>query len=200
MATFCDIDNCNQLSFRTDRLTRRHYCRSHYQFHSTDLDKRSITAKALSKGKIVKPTKELRFQPVKKIRPGTFDESVLSNGSVGELIITPDLMGDFWFKAECVIRNKPYCWECNDFIHKDYYRAATAHIFPKSIFESVASNEWNYLVLGAACGCHNLSHRLDTFSQMKVFGTAINRFHKFKHLITERHKYLDLFREYAKYH
>lgn len=106
-------------------------------------------------------------------------------------------MDSFWKYAESVIDKKPYCWECGDFISKSDYRAATAHIFPKSIFESVASNKWNFLVLGARCGCHDKSHRLDTFSQMKVFPTAINRYMKFGELITEKHKYLSLFQEYA---
>lgn len=106
-------------------------------------------------------------------------------------------MDAFWKYAESVIAKSPYCWECQDFISKNDYRAATAHIFPKSIFESVASNKWNFLVLGARCGCHDKSHRLDTFSQMKVFPTAINRYMKFGELITEKHKYLSLFQEYA---
>lgn len=106
-------------------------------------------------------------------------------------------MDAFWKYAESVIDKKPYCWECGDFISKSDYRAATAHIFPKSIFESVASNKWNFLVLGARCGCHDKSHRLDIFSQMKVFPTAINRYMKFGELITEKHKYLSLFKDYA---
>lgn len=106
-------------------------------------------------------------------------------------------MDAFWKYAESVIDKTPYCWECGDFISKNDYRAATAHIFPKSIFESVASNKWNFLVLGARCGCHDKSHRLDTFSQMKVFPTAINRYMKFGELITEKHKYLSLFQDYA---
>jgi hypothetical protein len=106
-------------------------------------------------------------------------------------------MDAFWKYAESVIDKKPYCWECGDFISKGDYRAATAHIFPKSIFESVASNKWNFLVLGARCGCHDKSHRLDLFSQMKVFPTAINRYTKFGDLITETHKYKNLFIEHA---
>lgn len=106
-------------------------------------------------------------------------------------------MDAFWKYAEMVIDKKPYCWECNDFISKNDYRAATSHIFPKSIFSSVASNKWNFLVLGARCGCHDKSHRLDTFSQMKVFPVAINRYMKFGELITEKHKYLSLFQEHA---
>lgn len=106
-------------------------------------------------------------------------------------------MDAFWKHAANVIAKKPYCWECGDYISPNDYRLSTAHIFFKSIFESVASNKWNFLVLGARCGCHEKSHRLDLFSQMKVFPTAINRYMKFGHLITENHKYKDLFIEYA---
>lgn len=106
-------------------------------------------------------------------------------------------MDAFWKYAEGVIAKKPYCWECGDYISPNDYRAATAHIFAKSIFDSVASNKWNFLVLGARCGCHEKSHRLDTFSQMKVFSTAVNRYMKFGDLIIEKHKYLSLFQEFA---
>lgn len=58
MATFCDISGCSNLSFRTDKNTRKHYCSNHWRQYSTDIDKRSITAKALAKGKPTrKPTK-----------------------------------------------------------------------------------------------------------------------------------------------
>ena len=106
-------------------------------------------------------------------------------------------MDKFWDIAATVISKKPYCWECGDRINKSDFRSATAHIFPKSLFPSIADNEWNYLVLGARCGCHNRSHTMATFSQMSIFPVAVQRYLKFGHLITENHKYLDLFIEYA---
>jgi 5-methylcytosine-specific restriction endonuclease McrA len=109
-------------------------------------------------------------------------------------------MDSFWKNAEKVIARKPYCWECGDFISKSDYRNSTAHIFPKSAnsgFPSVAADEWNFVVAGVRCGCHNKTHRLDTFSQMKIFPVAVARFMKFHHLITEKRKYLDLFIDYA---
>jgi hypothetical protein len=113
---------------------------------------------------------------------------------------TPNVGKDmdlFWKRAASVIAKKPFCWECNEPISKSDYRSATAHIFPKSIFESVADNEWNYLVLGARCGCHNKTHTMSTFAQMSIFPVAVQRYLKFGDLITENHKYLDLFLEYA---
>lgn len=92
---------------------------------------------------------------------------------------------------------KPKCMECGEPIYKPYYRAATAHILPKAIFPSVATHPLNYLILNAPCGCHNLSHRMDTFSKMKVFTLAVQRFLKFQPQITEKHKLLDEFLKYA---
>ena len=183
--------NChNQPVFGTDKLTKLGYCKG-CQYKRTDLDKRSITVKGLEKAK-----KKAGFFDINKV-----DEDFTSGVSVMDEAeieaIRKEEMSLFWKKAESVIAKKPYFWECGDFISPKDYRAATAHIFMKSIFESVASNEWNFVVLGARCGCHNLSHRLDTFSKMKVFPTAVNRFVKFGHLITEKHKYLTLFKEYA---
>jgi hypothetical protein len=56
----------------------------------------------------------------------------------------------------------------------------------------------NFLVLSPRNGSHDKTHRIDTFSQMKVFPIAIERFYLFEKEITEQHKYLDLFREAIK--
>ena len=183
--------NCySQPVFGTDRITKLGYCKG-CQYKRTDLDRRSITVKGLEKAK-----KKAGFFDINKE-----DDIVTSGVSImdeSEIeAIRKEEMNLFWKKAEKEIAKKPYCFECGDYIFPKDYRSATAHIFPKGIFESVSSNEFNYLVLGSRCGCHNLSHRLDTFSQMKVFPTAVNRFLKFGHLITEKHKYLTLFKEYA---
>lgn len=108
---------------------------------------------------------------------------------------------EMWFKRIALeIENKPYCWECNQYIPKKFYRAATAHIFPKSLFPSIATHPLNFLVLAAGC-CHDKTHRIDTFSKMKVFPIAIERFYQFEKEIKENHKYLDLFKEAIKnYH
>lgn len=105
---------------------------------------------------------------------------------------------EVWFDnvKRQIIKN-PFCWECGMYIPEKYCRHASAHIFPKAIFESVATHPLNYLVLGASCGCHDKTHRLDTFSDMGVFGEAVRRFRIFEPSITEKHKYLDTFRSYA---
>lgn len=87
------------------------------------------------------------------------------------------------------------CWECKAPIYSKFYRSATAHILPKAQFGSVKTHPLNMLVLGAGCGCHQLTDDLDKFCKMKVFPLAVERFKQFEHLITENHKYLTKFKE-----
>jgi hypothetical protein len=103
----------------------------------------------------------------------------------------------FFADAAIEIDSQPKCWECGARIFRPFYRAATAHIFPKKIFPSIAIHPLNYLILGAGCGCHNKTHRLDTFTKMGVWKEAVDRFRIFEPLITEKHKYLNEFRDYA---
>lgn len=102
-----------------------------------------------------------------------------------------------WFKEKTtLIDRNPYCSECGEFIPEVVRLHAVAHIFPKSPnsgFPSVATHPLNFLILGAGCGCHNKTHRLDTFSKMKVWPIAVERFLIFKDQITEKHKYFDEF-------
>jgi len=63
---------------------------------------------------------------------------------------------DKWFEyVAIVIKAKPNCWNCGEYIPEQYYRHASAHIFPKAHFESVKIHPLNFLVLGASCGCHH---------------------------------------------
>lgn len=103
----------------------------------------------------------------------------------------------FWDNAEKEVSRSPHCSECGSFIPEEYYRSAIAHIFPKSIFKSISGNENNYIILGAGCGCHQKTHRLDAFSEMKIWPVVVEKFKSFEHLITEKNKYLTLFKEYA---
>ena len=105
---------------------------------------------------------------------------------------------ELWFAMVAnEIRKNPYCWETGEYISEDDYRNASAHIFPKSIFKSVATHPLNFLILSPRNGSHDKTHRLDTFSKMKVFKMAVERFKIFEPYITEKHKYLDLFKQYA---
>ena len=105
---------------------------------------------------------------------------------------------ELWFaKIAAEIRQHPYCWECNAWIAPEYYRHASAHIFAKNEnfgFPSVATHPKNYLILGASCGCHDKTHRLDTFCKMGIWKEAVDRFKEFEGCITEKHKYLNQFK------
>ncbi len=115
---------------------------------------------------------------------------------------------DRWFAMVATfIKANPHCWNCGEFIPdmttKDgklvptdrFYRAASAHIFPKSLFQSVATHPLNFLILGAGCGCHHeFDSSIDKACEMKVWPTSVLRFIKFEENITETHKYLDLFK------
>lgn len=103
---------------------------------------------------------------------------------------------ELWFRRIALeIEKNPYCWETGEYISKNDYRNATSHIFPKSIFSSVSTHPMNYLILSPRNGSHDKTHRVDTFSNMKIFPVAIQRFYMFEKEIKEKHKYLDLFKE-----
>lgn len=104
----------------------------------------------------------------------------------------------------------PFCMECNDVIYPtikrlkgdkwvdvDNFKNCTAHIFPKAVFPSVRANPYNKLYLCCKNGCHERTHRLDTFSKMKIFPEAVRLFRLFENDIKESSKYLHLFLEYA---
>lgn len=86
-----------------------------------------------------------------------------------------------WFTAAAKeLSFKPFCMECGDYIPKDYYRHATAHILPKRErfgFPSMSVHPKNKLFLGAGCGCH---HKYDSSweaaSKMKVWPIAVAAF------------------------
>lgn len=69
----------------------------------------------------------------------------------------------------------PRCMECGAKISRVYARHATAHLLPKKLFKSIETNDLNYLILGAGCGCHNKTHTLTTFVGMKIWPIAAKR-------------------------
>jgi len=187
---FCNFPNCNNPVFG------KGFCRNH-QYKREDYDRRSIVQRAVDKHKtdlkaqqapqFSKPTSLSIEKDIMGIKPVSMDIE-------GNLYT----MDSFWAYAGSVIAaNGSKCWECGDIISRSDYRNSTGHIFPKNIFESVKAHPYNFVVVGNRCGCHNKTHTLATFSQMSIFITAVNRYTKFCHLITENHKYHDLFLDYA---
>lgn len=127
----------------------------------------------------------------------------VSKDKVGSSIVTMktlpprDVLLDMFFERQIQLMNQhPYCWECNTFIPIPFRKHACAHIFPKAQFDSVKTHPLNCLHLGAGCGCHDKTHRLDTFSKMKIWPKAVERFLIIEPLVAEHHKYIDLFKSY----
>lgn len=80
-----------------------------------------------------------------------------------------DIQEKHWATGWCA------CQECGEMIPKTYARPAIAHLLPKKLFKSIATHPLNYLILGAGCGDHYKTDRVDKFSQMKVWGEAARR-------------------------
>lgn len=102
-----------------------------------------------------------------------------------------------WFAdGNKILDNNPYCENCGTFIPSKYYRAAQAHIYPKSIFKSVATHKDNRLFLGSGCGCHQeYDFSIESASKMRIWGNAVDRYKRFKNLITEHHKFRNNFED-----
>lgn len=179
---FCESPNCNDPVWGTCKITRKGYCKRHQSLRK-DFNRKSIIQRAIEK----------------KSKVRTLHQVVKNTMSPEDLKYIQELEL-FFDRAAKVIDEDPKCWECGKFIPKKYYRAATAHILPKKIFKSIATNDLSYLILGAGCGCHGKTHRLDTFSKMKIFKEAVDRFNQIKHLITERNDLLNQFEELAAKH
>lgn len=121
-----------------------------------------------------KPPKEKTFSAInKKSEKKIAEEKAAKESGTDEAM-------DRWFDfVISIIKENPYCWECGEIILPEYFRDAAAHILPKKKeygFPSVATHEENFLILGAGCGCHNKTHRWDTFQKMKVWPLAVERF------------------------
>ena len=134
--------------------------------------------------------------------------SSLKNTDANRDMVRDKTEMDKWFDyVGTVIKANPYCWNCGawipDMITKDgklvptdrFYRAASAHIFPKALFPSVSKHPLNFLIISAGCGCHSdFDSSIDKAYEMPVWKIAVERFKTFESQITETHKYLDLFK------
>lgn len=78
----------------------------------------------------------------------------------------------------------PACMECGVKISRLLARHATAHLLPKKLFKSVSTNDLNYLILGAGCGCHDKTHSLKTFVQMKIWPQAAKQINQLLPLLS----------------
>jgi len=98
------------------------------------------------------------------------------------------------------------CQGCNKPLYaknKFGKRCVTAHILPKAYFKSVSTNSDNIFYLGAAilgvCSCHDNWDNKGAEDRVKMpcYKLAVERFEKFKHLLTDSelikaYKYLNI--------
>lgn len=88
-----------------------------------------------------------------------------------------------WY-SDKIRQRSGICMECLEVIPLSYAHASIAHICAKAQFPSVATAEWNFLELGAGCGCHAKADSAPSnFAKMKVAKIAKERFKTFEHLI-----------------
>jgi hypothetical protein len=166
-----------------------------------------VCAPAEIKEKLQSKHKEAQKRKNERLRISAKLRSLPENA---DMVSDKDKLEEFFRVAAFELSLNPVCQECSEFIPfvfstvrngkrvmVDNYRNVTAHIMFKAIFPSVAANINNRLFLCTKNGCHEKSHRLDTFSKMKIFPEAIRKFKLFEDQITEKHKLLDTFREYA---
>ena len=77
-------------------------------------------------------------------------------------------------------------------VNKFERRCCTAHIFPKSKFESIVTNELNIVYLGesilAICDCHGTWDNMgaDERKKMPVYGLALRRLEALKPFLTDK--------------
>lgn len=98
------------------------------------------------------------------------------------------------FYSRIALRMPYNCENCNQPLqafNKFAKRSCAAHILPKSLFPSIATNEDNILFIGAGflggCHCHDtFDSDANTRSKMKVFPIALERFEKLKQYLTDK--------------
>jgi len=134
--------------------------------------------KLIKLGLLPKEAVKKERKPLNKISPkkAAADKAQKEAGT-GRVATKLEL--DVWFKE---IQDKYFhihgytpCMECGASIPFKYARHATAHLLPKKLFKSCATHPLNYLILGAGCGCHEKTHRVDKFVTMKIWPEAARR-------------------------
>lgn len=181
----CSNDWCAYPVFRTDKNTNKGYCSLCWRKYSTDIDKRSIIQNAMDK---------IKNKDIKTKRKILIDVMVEDNQ---DKVLYKNKL-DKWFEyIASLIKANPKCENCGKTIPKQYYKHASHHLFAKSVYEELSCNVFNYAILGANC-CHDAAHTVSKLKEMKVFPKVVERYKKFRHLITTKHKFETLFIEAAK--
>lgn len=166
----CEASDCVNFVFGTCKISRKGYCKRHQSLRE-DFDRRSLTAKAISK--INKNKTNALSNKVKSFAKG---EDAFRDGGKSEL--------QQWYDD----RRKEMvgcCIECGRGTNKNndkYFTWSICHIVPKSLVPSVATYEYNWVEL---CQLHHqeFDNTFGKAAAMMCFGEVKEKFQLFKHLI-----------------
>lgn len=158
---FCKYDKCSHPVFGTDKKTGIGYCKRH-QFARTDLDKRSIIQKAMSKEKAKEIAANLRELPANKE------------------MVNHKLELDGWFleRAKEMTGTCANCGGKTTKGDKKYWKFSIAHILEKKNFHSVSTHPLNFIELchfGKSCHT-NLDNKIIEMQDMKCWSEIQLRF------------------------
>ncbi|MGI9215152.1 MAG: hypothetical protein ACR2HS_05890 [Gammaproteobacteria bacterium] len=196
---------CGNPVFGTDKKTKIGYCKSH-QYKRTDLDKRSISAKAMDKAK-KEPKRKAGWFDYERIEVNDnntmelvevieTDRPIKSNGKTGELWR--------WFEKQRSLM-KGICSHCGGKTQKNddnTFHYSICHLLPKNHFKSVATNDNNWIELcyyGQSCHS-NLDNHIIDLTQLNCFDEVIEKFVKMYPFIAkeERRRIPSILLEYIK--
>lgn len=174
---FCSVDKCRNVNFGIDKLTRLPFCANH-QYKRTDLDRRSIAAKAMAK-------RDKASTQIRSLQNTSANVALLEEKGI---VKNHEL--DLWFYMQ-MQANEKICENCgkslNHYNDNDW-RGSQHHIVDKSPLNgcpSIATNPLNHLVLGKWC-CHSQWHTsFLNASKMPVFAKAQEKFLLFQKFIAE---------------
>lgn len=184
---FC---SCGNPVFGTDKKTGIGYCKF-CQIKRTDLDKRSIIQKAISKNEKSK----IRNLSSISVPPKNFKK-------VKMVYYEPNVDLEKFFEDR-MNSLYPKCENCGaeriillDERYKKQWKSCQAHLLPKRHFKSIETHPLIGMVLGSGysgmCNCHDdYDHDWERASKMNIWPEVVRRFKILYPLITkEEHKFI----------
>lgn len=133
----------------------------------------------------IQPAEKKQPKPLNKVSPKTAEKQKKDKDAGIVPKVTKLMLDKFYadISAEHLLNGSAICMECGAVIPASFIRHATAHLLPKKLFKSVAVHPLNYLILGAGCGCHEKTHRIDTFIKMGIWPEAKVRINEMRPLL-----------------
>lgn len=176
---FCSVDKCKNVNFGIDKLTRLPFCANH-QYKRTDLDRRSIASKAMSKRD--KASTQIRSLQNEPSNIALLEEKGIVDNQEKKML-------ELWYLA-CKYEMTGKCEECGAWTNKTndkYYRWSCCHIVAKAYVKSVAVNPSNWIEL---CQIHHQEYDagFERAKRMKCFDLIKRKFKTFKDQIPDSEK------------